>query len=378
MQRSQINAPPPSPFPARPPPASDTLCRRRDQSGSAPRLFLARDGHSVTLPGKKAASLARTIQPQRGWIRQQGRDPEEMPIMGEAADESGGDLAGQHERRIIRPTAGRLCLFGAETGAACPLRKTWLPNARANGAELAKMLTGCRGGRGSFPPSPHADRRVEMHARRTCARSLGSARAALPGMPPAEGSADHRKLRRTCNSTIAAGRVAGVITDRAVSNPSQVVLRRAWSALFPTQPRYFDAATLCARKMWASRRSRLAPKSMRVRIRRAGSHSVAARMALYALPTRCAPSCSSGAGCVPRVASLYDAICPCRILWPTLHPFATQGLPRAWGTKTALAAGAPIPFEAMRNPGSRPAIWPRSRRLLRDFFGDWFPEIWSR
>jgi len=218
------------------------------------------------------------------------------------------------------------------------------------------MFDGCRGDAGSFPTLATPQRRRVDHA-------VGHARGALgrewPDWPVVrrgpEGRGRSSKIARTCNSTIAAGRVAGVITERAVSNPRRWFLAGgAWSAACSTQTTVFDAATLVRENVAATEPL---PESLcgcgsdgRVRI-----PSPRGWRLYLPHPVRRAVR---RAGCVPRVASLYDQnACPSpfgKRASIRLHP---KAFPRCMGNQTALAAGPPSQFEANAHPGSPAPIW---------------------
>ena len=93
MQPFPIHTTTPVTYPGPQPATSDIVVIGGGIIGVCTALFLAREGHSVTLL-EKGRIAAEQSSRNWGWIRQQGRDPDEMPIMAEA-QALWRDLAGQ-------------------------------------------------------------------------------------------------------------------------------------------------------------------------------------------------------------------------------------------------------------------------------------------
>ena len=93
--------------------------------GVCTALFLAREGHSVTLL-EKGRIAAEQSSRNWGWIRQQGRDPDEMPIMAEA-QALWRELAGQTNVDIGLRQGGIAYL--AQRPAQLAGYENWLPHA---------------------------------------------------------------------------------------------------------------------------------------------------------------------------------------------------------------------------------------------------------
>ena len=83
MQPFPIHTTTPVTYPGPQPATSDIVVIGGGIIGVCTALFLAREGHSVTLL-EKGRIAAEQSSRNWGWIRQQGRDPDEMPIMAEA------------------------------------------------------------------------------------------------------------------------------------------------------------------------------------------------------------------------------------------------------------------------------------------------------
>ena len=161
-----------------------------------------------------------------GWIRQQGRDPDELPIMVESLRiwrelaQEFGDALGFRQSGV---------LYLANTDADMAGFEAWLPHARANGIDTrtvtASDIAGClRGAATRWPGgllTPSDARAEPWVAVPTLA--LG---AVTRGVALIEDCAVR-------GLDIAAGRVAGVVTERGRIACDQVVLAGgSWSALF--------------------------------------------------------------------------------------------------------------------------------------------------
>lgn len=185
--------------------------------------FLARRGVRVVLCEKGRIAGEQSSR-NWGWVRQQGRDPAELPVMIEAlsiwkglAAEVGADLG-------FRQTG---VLYLAERPADTARQEGWMVHARAHGldtrlltaAEVAAMLPNAAGWTGGLlTPS---DARAEPW---TAVPSIAGALAA-------RGVA----IREDCAVRaldIAGGRVAGVVTEAGRVRADRVVLAGgAWSSL---------------------------------------------------------------------------------------------------------------------------------------------------
>lgn len=194
-------------------------------AGVATGLFLARSGVSVAI-FEKGRIAGEQSSRNWGWIRQQGRDPAELPVMIEAnrlwreLDAEAGGAAGVRQTGILYLAAGPKEMARNER---------WMDHARAHrldtrlltAAEVAAQLPGARGrwAGGMVTPS---DLRGEPWAAVPALARL----AAASGAVVREGCAV-RAL------DLAAGRVAGVVTEAGLVRCSAaVVAGGAWSSLF--------------------------------------------------------------------------------------------------------------------------------------------------
>lgn len=187
--------------------------------------FLAERGFKVVLCEKGRIAGEQSSR-NWGWVRQQGRDPGELPIMVESlriwkslAQEMGEGL-GFQQTGVMYLANGQTDMAGFEG---------WLPHAKAHGidtrmltrGEVAAMLPGSVADwpGGLFTPS---DARAEPWV----AVPLLAQGAVARGVVIAEGCAV-RALE------LKAGRIAGVITEQGRIACDQVLLAGgAWSGLF--------------------------------------------------------------------------------------------------------------------------------------------------
>jgi glycine/D-amino acid oxidase-like deaminating enzyme len=316
--------------------------------------YLARGGASVAL-AEKGRIAGEQSSRNWGWIRQQGRDRAELPIMVEA-------------NRLWRG-------LEAETGEDLGLRQTGIAYLAADAAEMARHEAFLRLAREHGVNSQLLSSREVAALLPKAARSWAGAlwtasdlRAepwqAVPALARAAARAGVR-IREGCAVRaldMEAGRVAGIVTEHGRVRAGAVVLAGgAWSSLFlrnhgvelpqlsvrstvaATVPlsEVHDGAAVDARLAWRRRLDggyTLAP---------AGFHE------FYIGP---------------------DAFRRFAAFWPQLRadpfgtrflPAAPRGYPDAWGTARRWGEGA-SPFEGVRvlNPAPNAA---RVRRLARDF-----------
>ena len=193
--------------------------------GVCTALYLARSGQRVVLLEKGRIAGEQSSR-NWGWIRQQGRDADELPIMVEA-NRLWRDLASETNVDIGLKTGGVTYL--ASTEKAMAGYTDWLVHAQANGvdsrllstAETAELIPGmARKYVGALYTAS------DMRAEPWVAVPALAGIAARAGVSIVENCAV-RAL------DLAAGRVAGVITEQGRIKASEVVLAGgAWSSLF--------------------------------------------------------------------------------------------------------------------------------------------------
>ena len=323
--------------------------------GVTTALYLAKSGVSVLLL-EKGRIAAEQSSRNWGWIRQQGRDPDELPIMVEA-NRLWRELGRETNTDIGLRQAGVTYLARDEKELAG--FEAWLPFAKANGVDT-QMLSAAQtyahipGMQGRFVGAIHtaSDMRAEPWVAVPALAQVAVRAGAI--------------LREECAVRaldIEAGRIAGVVTEAGQVRASQVVLAGgAWSALFLKHhgvflPQLSVRATVAATgPLPEVCPGGAATRDLAFRHRSDGGYSLAAggfhelfvgRHAFRSLPH--------------YMAQLKADPFGTRFL-----PAAPRGYPDAWGTRTGWEADQTTPFERMRilnpNPNKQ-----KLRQITRGF-----------
>ncbi|WP_114964427.1 NAD(P)/FAD-dependent oxidoreductase [Alkalilacustris brevis] len=348
--------------PGPPPTQADVVVIGAGIIGVMTAWYLARRGFSVVICEKGRVAAEQSSR-NWGWIRQQGRDPHELPIMMEAT-RLWPELEAECGEDIGYRRCGVLYLAGSESEMAA--YEHWLETAQAHDletrlvgrAEIARMM-----------PQAAALWKGGLHTPGdACAEpwlavpALARA-AARRGVPIVENCAVR-------GLDLRAGRVAAVVTEQGRIACDHVVLAGgAWSALFlrnlgvmlpqlsvlataaatAALPRVFDGAAAEAR--FALRRRQdggytIAP---------GGVHDLLLGPDAFRHFTRYMPQLRSDP------------------LATRLKPFAPRGYPDGWRTPRGWNLDARSPFEDMRvlNPD------PNRRSLARivERFAEVFPTL---
>ena len=192
--------------------------------GVCAAIFAARAGLRVALCEKGRIAGEQSSR-NWGWIRQQGRDPDELPLMVEAL---------RHWQAFEVETGGALGLvqsgvmYTARDARELAAFEGWLPHARACGvdtrllsrAELAAMVPGVAGPVGGLWTA--SDGRAEPWA----------AVPALARLAQASGATLHEACA-VRGLDVQGGRVAGVETEQGrIRAATVIVAAGAWSRLF--------------------------------------------------------------------------------------------------------------------------------------------------
>ncbi|MFT6674613.1 MAG: glycine/D-amino acid oxidase-like deaminating enzyme [Sulfitobacter sp.] len=208
-----------------PPPQADVVVIGGGVIGVCSALYLARTGQRVVLL-EKGRIAAEQSSRNWGWIRQQGRDPDELPIMMEAIG-LWQDLAAECDRDIGLHQGGVTYLGATDKDIAG--YRDW--QAIADAHDLETRILSSAEAAALFPDmgQRHAGALhtpTDMRAEPWLAVPALAALAAKSGVQIIENCAVR------CLD-IAAGQVAGVVTESGRIKAPQVVLAGgAWSALF--------------------------------------------------------------------------------------------------------------------------------------------------
>ncbi|MEZ5754711.1 MAG: FAD-binding oxidoreductase [Paracoccaceae bacterium] len=212
-------------FPGPPPAACDVVVLGGGVIGVMTAWFLAEKGLKVTLCEKGRIAGEQSSR-NWGWIRQQGRDMGELPIMMESlriwkslAQEFGEGLGFRQEG----------VLYLAKTEAEIGRFEAWLDEARAVGVD-SHMMTG-----GAVAEKLKGSSKAWVGGLHTPSDARGEPWQAVPLL--AEGAQKRGAvIVEACavrRLDVQAGRVAGVFTEKGRIACDQVVVAGgAWSSLF--------------------------------------------------------------------------------------------------------------------------------------------------
>ncbi|MGZ2258342.1 NAD(P)/FAD-dependent oxidoreductase [Roseobacter sp. A03A-229] len=212
-------------FAAAVPEAADVVVIGGGVIGVSTALFLARAGRSVVLLEKGRIAGEQSSR-NWGWIRQQGRDPDELPIMVEA-NRHWRQLATETNRDIGLVQGGVTYL--AQTEAEMARYADWVPHAQAQGVDT-RLLT--RAETAALLPAASKSYLGALHTASDLRAEPWVAVPALAELAARAGAQIIENCAVRCLD-IAAGRVAGVVTEQGrVAAPEVVLAGGAWSALF--------------------------------------------------------------------------------------------------------------------------------------------------
>lgn len=340
-------------YPGPPPSQTDVVVIGGGVIGVCTALYLARAGRRVTLLEKGRIAGEQSSR-NWGWIRQQGRDPAELPIMIEAlrlwrelADEADMDIG-------LRQTG---VTYLADNARQMAGYETWAGIATAHGVDtrmldpgaVAAMFPGLARRYAGAMTTPS-----DMRAEPWLAVPALARIAARAGVRIVEGCA----VRRL---DVAAGRITGVFTEAGRITCAQVVLAGgAWSALFLRNhgislPQLSVRETVVATAPMADvHAGAAADKRLAFRRRADGGYTLAAGgvAELFIGPDafRALPHY------LPQLrAAPFDQ---------TYRPAAPRGFPDGWRTPRRWGAEDQSPFERMRilNPAPNARLVARIRR----------------
>ncbi len=325
-------------------------------------LYAARGGARVVVLEKGLVAAEQSSR-NWGWIRQQGRDPAEMPIMAEA-QRLWQELSRETNEEIGLTQAGVTYL--AQTPAKLESFERWLPHAAANGvnsrmlsqAEIAVMYPG-------LTDAP-------LGALHTASDYRAEPWVAVPAMAEIAERAgvqiiEHCAVR--CLD-ITDGKVAGVVTEKGrIAAPRVVLAGGAWSALFlrnhgVAMPQLSVRSQVAATEPVADV-GQAAGSAKRLAFRRRSDGG-------YTLAPSGAPDLYVGPDAF-RAFPKYLNQLKADPLGCMLYPAAPKDYPDAWGTARRWQADDVTPFERMRVLDPKPSPQ-RIAKLARDFAA-MFPQL---
>lgn len=343
------------------PDAADVVVIGGGVAGVMAAWFLAKAGQKVVLCEKGRIAGEQSSR-NWGWIRQQGRDPSELPLMIEALRIWQGLEAEAQADFGFRQEG---VLYIANGPADMAQYEAWLAHARAHGldtrllgrTELEARLPNAAGWVGGLltPSDARAEPWLAVPAL--------AAAAARRGVSLHEDCA----VRRL---DIAAGRVQGVITEKGRIRADRVVLAGgAWSSLLAraegvSLPQLLVRATVTATvPLNLPFEGGAADNRFAFRKRQDGGLTLT-------------PGSRHDFFLGPDAFRHFRAFLPVlRKDWRStrFRPAAPEGFPDAWGTPRQWAADRESPFERLRilNPAPNLAFIER----IRDQFAAAFPQV---
>jgi len=324
--------------------------------------WLARAGQSVVLVEKGRVAGEQSSR-NWGWIRCQGRDPAELPIMIEAA-RHWRDLAPQLDTDIGLVQGGVMYL--AKNAAQMASYQSWADFAQGQGVDTvllsrAAVLNRLPGAVGDWPGAlwTASDMRAEPWLAVPALARLAVKMGAVIVENCAARSLDMQ-----------AGRVAGVVTEAGLLRTSNVVMAGgAWSRLFLGNcgvqiPQLSVRASVAA--------TEALPDVCQIA---AGDAKIAFRRRLdggYTLAAEGFHELFVGPDAFKSLAKYLPQLK--RDPFGTrLLPMAPKGYPDAWGTSRRWQADRPGPFEVIRVLNPAPNMAKMNR--LRAQFAKVFPAV---
>ncbi|MGB1035085.1 MAG: NAD(P)/FAD-dependent oxidoreductase, partial [Primorskyibacter sp.] len=333
-------------YPGPPAPEADLVVIGAGVIGVCTAIFAARRGLRVVLCEKGRIAGEQSSR-NWGWIRRQGRDPSELPIMIEAsalwrqlASETNTDI-GLREQGVTYLT---------RDARDMERYASWLRIAQDHGLETE--VYDAKGLAQRFPALAGQGIVGGMTTARDQRAEPWVAVPALAGIAAREGvtiveSCAVRALER------AAGRVTGVMTEQGlIRTPQVVVAAGAWSSLF-LRAHGVHIPQLSVRASVAA----TSPVDL--------PHAGAVTDGRVAFRARADGGLSIAAPALHELFIGPDAFRHFRAYLPQLrtdplgtrfHARAPQGFPDAWSTPRRWAADQPSPFEAMRILNPRPNL----------------------
>ena len=323
--------------------------------GVSAALFLARGGHRVVLLEKGRVAAEQSGR-NWGWIRQQGRDPHELPIMKEA-NQHWRDLAALTNVDIGLVQGGVTYLASDE--AALARYAEWQPLAQTHGIDT--QLLSARQTK-TLVPGMSRQFAGALYTPSDMRAEPWVAVPALAGIAAREGACLVENCAVRCLD-VSDGRVAGVFTETSHIACSEVILAGGvWSSLFlanhgVTLPQLSVRATVAATTpLPMINPGGVANDQIGFRPRVDGGYTIAPDSfhELFIGPSAF------------RDLSKYLTQLRADPFGTRFLPWAPKGYPDAWGTQRRWDGDMQTPFEAMRVLNPKPNI-AKLKSLKRDF-----------
>ena len=311
--------------------------------GVCTAFFLAQDDKRVVLLEKGRIAGEQSSR-NWGWIRQQGRDPDEIPIMAEAK-QIWQDFASKTNLDIGLRIAGVTYL--AQNDAEITSFQEWMRHAKNHNLD-SKMLSS----------SAVSDLIPDMNAKyvggiHTASDMRAEPWLAVPALAEIATRAGATLIENCAVRAldISAGRVSGVITEVGlIKSPEVILAGGAWSSLFLQNmgihlPQLSVRATVSATvPLPIVQMGSVADKNIAFRRRIDGGYSIASGSLnkLFVGP--------DAFRAFPKFLTQLKAD-PFGV---SLSPAAPKGFPDAWTTPRAWASDESSPFEKMRILNPKP------------------------
>lgn len=330
--------------------------------GICTALYAARNGAKVVVLEKGLVAAEQSSR-NWGWIRQQGRDPAEMPIMSESM-RLWDDLSRETNEEIGLRQSGVTYL--AKSQSALAAYEKWLPHAAANGVN-SRMLN--RAEIAAMYPNLTDAPLGALHTSTDYRAEPWVAVPAIAEIAAREGVQIIEHCAVRCLD-ISDGKVTGVMTEKGrVRAPRVVLAGGAWSALF-LRNHGVGMPQLSVRSQVAATEpveniGEAAGSAKRLAFRRRSDGG-------YTLAPAGGPDLYVGPDAFrafPKYLNqLKEDPFGCMLL-----PVAPKGYPDAWGTQRRWNADAISPFEKLRILDPKPT--PHKISKLAKDFQTMFPQL---
>jgi glycine/D-amino acid oxidase-like deaminating enzyme len=330
-------------YPGTPSDTADVVVIGGGVIGVCTALFLARAGYKVVLLEKGRIAGEQSSR-NWGWIRQQGRDPDELPIMVEA-NRLWRELAAATNVDIGLTRCGVTYL--AEDEDTLARYAAWQTIGAAQGVDT-RVLT--RAETAALIPGMSRFYAGALYTASDMRAEPWLAVPALAGIAAREGALMVENCAVRCLD-IAAGRVAGVITEAGrIAAPEVVLAGGAWSSLFlanhgvPLPQLSVRATVVATTPLPMAYPGGAADDDIAFRPRADGGYSLA-QGGFHELFL--GPAALTSA---PKYLTQLRA----KPFGTKVLPWAPRGYPDAWGTPRRWDGAMESPFERMRVLNPRP------------------------